>query len=129
MSLKKNLTIILIAAVVISFLGSVTSVQALETTTITIAPSSNNPVANQPFTLSGTLKAGTTPLSKSIVLYRVNTANQWTQVNTTTTDANGAYTFTRSDPPGLCYYYAVFNGDATYVKSVASCWVTPTVGQ
>jgi len=96
-------------------------------TTITITTNNANPTANQPFTLSGILKAGTTPLSsKSIVIHRVDPSGQWTQVNTTTTDTNGAYTITRSDSQGKYNYYAVFAGDTTYGASNA--FVSVTIG-
>ena len=108
--------------------GGTSATTPTTTTTITITTDNANPAANQPFTLSGTLKAGTTPLSgKAIVLHMVDPSGKWTQVNTTTTtDANGAYTITRSDSQGKYNYYAVFAGDTTYGSSNA--FVSVTVG-
>src|SRR5450756_311021 len=97
------------------------TVGTLTPTSLTITTNNNNPAANQSFTLSGTLKAGTTSLSgKSITFQRVDSSGTWTVIGTTTTDTNGAYTFTRSESTSGPYtYFALFNGDTTYASSVA----------
>ena len=108
------------------------AVGTLTPTTITITTSNSTPAVNQPFTLSGTLKSGTTPLSgKRICLGRTDSSGNYSVVNTTTTNANGAYTFTRSESAqGRYSFLAVFYGD-TYAPanapvSVAVGTLTPT---
>src|SRR5450759_4950382 len=129
-STKKQFIIIAVAALVVSvsFLYGIEPTAAATTTTITLTTNNTHPATNQPFTLSGTLKAGTTPLSgKSITLYR-QVLGVRTVVNTTTTDANGAYTFTRSESaPGNYNYQTIFYGDATYAPSNTAA-VTFTIG-
>ena len=96
----------------------------LNPTTITITPSTTTPAVNQSFTLSGTLTAGTTPLSgKTIKLVRKNPSGTWTVPNTTTTGTNGTFTFTRNESQGLYTYQAVFSGD-TYAPANASVSLT-----
>jgi C1A family cysteine protease len=94
-------------------------VGTLQPTTTTLTTNNANPAVNQQFTLNGTLKAGTTPLSgKTLTLWRYDPAGTWTAFPTTTTDANGAYTFTRSESsPGSYYYQVIFSGDTAYSKS------------
>jgi len=110
------------------FCNAAPAVEALTPSTLTITTSNANPAVNQPFTLSGTLKAGTTPLSgSSITLSRKDPSGTWSTVGTTTTDANGAYTFTRSESTqGIYSYQAVFVGNVTYGPS--SAYVGLTVG-
>jgi len=121
MDTKKQLAIIAVAALIASV--SLLSGVAIATTptTTTIATSNATPLANQPFTLTGTLKSGSTPLSgKLITLGRTDPSGTWSIANTTTTDANGAYTFTRSESAlGYYSYQAIFSGD-TYASSKAS---------
>ena len=97
--------------------------------TITITTSTTNPAVNQPLTLSGILKAGTTPLSgRTITLSRIDPSGTWSAANTTTTDANGAYTFTQSESAsGLYSYGATFSGD-TYAPSNAAVSLTVKLG-
>jgi hypothetical protein len=119
--MKKQLTIIAVAALMVSvsLLSCIEPTTAGEATTMTITPSNATPAANQPFTLSGTLKAGTTPLpGKTINLNRGDPSGGWGVANTTTTDANGTYTFTRTESPGLYTFQAFFSGD-TYAPSNA----------
>src|SRR5450759_2757472 len=125
-STKKQFIIIAVAALVVSvsFLYGIEPTAAATTTTITLTTNNTHPATNQPFTLSGTLKAGTTPLSgKSITLYR-QVLGVRTVVNTT--DANGAYTFTRSESaPGSYNYQTIFYGDATYAPSNTAAVTVP----
>jgi hypothetical protein len=54
----------------------------------------------------------------------VDPSGTWTQINTTTTATNGAYTFTRSESAqGVYTYYAIFAGDTAYAPSSAYCSV------
>jgi hypothetical protein len=96
-------------------------VGTLTPSTLTITTSNANPAVNQSFTLSGTLKAGSTSLfGKKITLGRTDPSGHWSVANTTTTNTNGAYTFTRSESaPGNYNYQASFAGD-TYAPSNAS---------
>src|ERR1019366_5215779 len=89
------------------------TVGTLTPTTLTITTSNATPALNQHFTLSGTLKAGTTPLpGKRITLGRTDPSGTYTTANTTTTDTNGAYTFTRTESAqGYYFYQAIFSGD------------------
>jgi 5-hydroxyisourate hydrolase-like protein (transthyretin family) len=97
------------------------NVGTLQSTALTLTTSNSNPAANQSFTLSGTLKAGSTPLSgKTIFLIRQDrTTGLYTTLDTTTTTAAGTYTFTRSDPQGSYLYQVTFYGDTTYARSDA----------
>ena len=92
------------------------------TITLTITTSSAHPAANQSFTLSGTLKAGSTPLSgKKIILARTDQSDAYSEPYSTTTNANGAYTFTLSESESGNYRYTThFTGDATYTRTIAS---------
>jgi 5-hydroxyisourate hydrolase-like protein (transthyretin family) len=102
---------------------------ATPTTTMTIAPSNTSPAVNQAFTLSGTLTSNGTPLSgKTIRLNVRDPSGNWSSwVNATTTDANGAYTFARSESASGAYLYQTFfAGDTSYAYSNAL--VTLTVG-
>jgi protocatechuate 3,4-dioxygenase beta subunit len=104
------------------------TVGTLTPTTVTITTSNANPAVNQLFTISGTLKAGSTPIpGQTITLHRVDPSGTVSVVNTTTTDANGAYTFTRSESAqGRYTFEAVFSGGPTYALSYAT--VSLTVG-
>jgi hypothetical protein len=102
------------------------TVGTLSPTTVTITASTTTPAVNQSFTLSGTLKAGSTPLSgKSITLARKDPSGNWIDsVDTTTTTANGSYTFTRSESAqGTYLYEVIFYGD-TYAATNAAVSVT-----
>jgi hypothetical protein len=118
---KRQLTITAVAALIVSVSLLYSVATATTSTTITIAPSNANPAVNQVFTISGTLKAGSTPLSgKSIKLSRNDPSGNYSVAGTTTTDKNGAYTFTRSESvQGHYYYQANFAGDTTYGRSIA----------
>jgi hypothetical protein len=96
---------------------------------LSITTNNATPAVNRPFTLSGTLTAGTTPLSgRSITLNRKDPSGHLSAANTTTTDATGAYAITRSEPtPGSYSYQAVFSGDGTSAPST-SVVITRTVG-
>jgi len=133
-SVKKKLTsLVLVAFLVCTVFGSsyayietgIGGVNALTHTTLTITTSNTHPAANQGFTLSGTLKAGSTPLAgKKITLARTDPAGAYSQPKSTTTNANGVYTFPRSESRGIYYYTAIFSGDATYAPSLASVKLT-----
>jgi hypothetical protein len=98
------------------------TVGTLTPTTLTITTSNTKPAVSQSFTLSGTLKSGTTPLSgRTITLGRTDPSGHWSSAGTTTTATNGTYTFTRSESAqGVYWYQAVFAGDTTYGPSNAS---------
>jgi hypothetical protein len=104
----------------------VTATTTLTPTTITLTTNTTTPALNQPFTLSGTLTASTTPLSgKPITLTRVDPSGNSSVVNTTTTATNGTYTFTRSESAqGTYYYQAYFPGGGTYTPSSATVKLT-----
>ncbi|MGZ4865235.1 MAG: hypothetical protein ACXV39_11490, partial [Halobacteriota archaeon] len=68
---KRGVFVVAVVLVIsaLLFVNAAPVVKALQPTTTTITTSKTNPTLNQPFTLSGTLKAGSTPLSgKSILL-------------------------------------------------------------
>ncbi|MEI7827929.1 MAG: hypothetical protein WCI87_09095, partial [Euryarchaeota archaeon] len=90
--------------------------------TITLASSNTNPAAKQSFTFSGTLKAGSTPISgKKIILCRMDPSGKYSEPSSTTTNANGAYSFAFSEPVSGTYHYgAAFQGDTSYAKAYAS---------
>src|SRR5450830_1132585 len=97
----------------------VVTVGTLPSTTLTITTSTTNPAVSQSFTLKGTLKAGTTPLSgKTITLLRQDLSGQWSAAGTNTTDTNGNYTIKRSESElGIYHYYVHFGGDTTHTAS------------
>ncbi len=76
------------------------------------------PYVYQNFTLSGTLKSGTTPLSgKSVTIYHYQ--NGVKSIDTTKkTNSKGQFTFTKAFySAGLRTYYASFAGSSQYMKS------------
>jgi 5-hydroxyisourate hydrolase-like protein (transthyretin family) len=94
---------------------------------MTVTASSTTPVVNQSFTLSGTLKAGSTPLSgKTIRLQREDPSGNWEQaVNTTTTNANGSYSFTWSESAqGQYRFEPTFDGAGAYASANAVIGIT-----
>jgi predicted secreted protein len=98
------------------------SVGTLKPTTLTATTSNANPAVNQSFTVSGTLTAnGTAVPNEQIVLLSENSANQWANLGTATTSANGSYSLTVSIPTqGSYILQATFYGDASYGASAAS---------
>jgi hypothetical protein len=93
------------------------TVGTLTPTTLTVTASTTTPTVHQSFTLSGTLKAGSTPLAgQPIRLAREDQSGNWVQaVNATTTNANGAYTFTWSESAqGQYYFEPIFDGSGAY---------------
>ena len=131
--MKKKLTsLVLVAFLVCTVFGSsyvyikngVGVVDALTPTTLTITTSNAHPAANHGFTLSGTLRAGSTPLSgKKITLGRTDPSGAYSEPKSTTTNANGVYTFSRNESRGIYRYTAIFSGD-TYAPSLASVKLT-----
>jgi len=97
------------------------------TPTLSVTVSTTTPAVNQSFTLSGTLTASGTPLSgKTITLQSEDPSGKWNHaVNTTTTDANGAYTFTVSESAqGTYRYEPTFNGAGAYAPANATVSIT-----
>ena len=92
-------------------------------TTLTITTSNANPAVSQSFTLKGTLKAGSTPLSgKKITLLRKDPTGVWTYLGTNTTATDGSYRFTRSESSTGTYHYQVNSqSDALYATSLTGC--------
>ncbi|MGB8372560.1 MAG: hypothetical protein WCE82_06530, partial [Halobacteriota archaeon] len=109
----------------ISTAGLNMTVGTLQPTTLTATTSNANPAVNQSFTVSGTLTANGTSLSgKQITLLRKDPTGAWSNLGTTTTTANGYYSFTRSEAsPGLYLYQTNSQPDTTYATSYASCQV------
>jgi hypothetical protein len=128
---EKRVVIVVAVVLVVGallFCNATPAVEAKLLSTLTISPSTTTPAANQPFTLSGTLKAGTTPLSgKTITLFRADPSGTWSTFSTTTA-ANGAYTFTRSEPQGRYYYYTYFAGDPYGNRTSSSTGYSVSVG-
>jgi len=104
------------------FCNAAPSVEALTPSPITPTTSTANPPADQPFTLSGTLTAGSTPLSgKVIKLSRGDSSGHWSGANYTTTDANGAYTIPRTESAQDIYtFQAIFAGGDAYAPANAT---------
>ena len=103
------------AAHVGSIASTSVTVGAITATTLTLSCSANaNPGINQAFTLSGTLKAGTTALTgKKITLFKKSPSGYVT-ITTANTDKNGAYSFTQK--VGMaCYmqYMVTYPGQTT----------------
>jgi len=93
-------------------------------TTISITASNTNPTAGQTVTFTVTFKSGTTPLSGKPKLNRADPSGHWDVVNTTTTDTNGAYTFTRNESTSGTYTFQAFFAGDTYAPSDASVLLT-----
>ena len=117
----------IITALIICTCGCMSSVNTTTSTStaspvITIATSNASPAANQSFTLSGILTAGSTPLSgKKIILCGTDPSGVYSQPYNTTTNANGAYSFTVSEPASGTYHYgAAFPAGDGYAASLAS---------
>jgi hypothetical protein len=90
-------------------------------TTLTLTTSNTNPAVNQSFTLSGTLTANGAPLAgRQIILLSDDPSGTWANLGTTTTLANGSYSFTISEAsPGHYGYQTDFPGDTAYAISYA----------
>jgi protocatechuate 3,4-dioxygenase beta subunit len=105
------------------------TVGTLTPTTLTVTASTTTPAVNQHVTLSGTLKADGIPLpGKTITLAREDPSGNWNHaVNTTTTDAHGAYTFTRSESASGSYRFEpIFDGAGAYASTTTI--ISLTVG-
>ena len=91
--------------------------------------SSATPAAGQPTTLSGTLTQGSTPRRSAKVDLQISTdKTHWELASNiaATTNAKGAYTFSKSLPAGIYYFRATYAGNATYAKATSNV-VTITV--
>src|SRR5665811_1244423 len=100
-----------------------------QSTTITAA-STSTPAVNQPFTLNGTLKAGSTSIAGATIQLQKNISGTWTNVagKTNTTQPDGTYNITTSEPTAVTYQYrTTYAGNATYANATSSV-VTVTVG-
>jgi hypothetical protein len=96
---------------------------------ISIIPTNNNPAVGQSYTIHGVLTDGSTgaPLANQPFRFLVKTPLEEVITVRSTTDANGAYTFTRSESEQGTYTEQVdFYGNADY--SVASEMIFLTVG-
>jgi hypothetical protein len=104
------------------------TVGTLTPTQLTVTSSTTTPAVNQSFTLSGTLTANGAPLSgKTVWLSIEDPSGHWSTVDNTTTDAKGAYTFTRRvSGQGTYLFNPTFEADNTYAR--ASAWVSITAG-
>ena len=122
---KKHVTIIMVVAVMVSlsFLGSsinsTGSSQSLNPTTVTLTASSTTPAVNQVFTLGGQLSTNGAPLpNKQIALLSQYPPGTWNDLGTAQTNANGTYSFNRTEASAGAYAYQVsFSGDAQYSNS------------
>jgi len=97
------------------------TVGTLASATVNTTTSNANPTADQSFTLSGYLKdsAMGTPISgATVILMRADPSGQWSEAGTASTNANGVYTFTRSESQGGHYwYYVYFAGDTKHATT------------
>ena len=104
------------------------TVGTLTPTKLTLTASTSTPVVNQPFTLSGILtdKSTGTPLAGKTIRLQRETSGDWQQaVASTTTDANGAYTFTWSESaPGHHAFEPTFDGAGAYASTYAVIGIT-----
>jgi len=99
--------------------------------TLTIATSTATPTTNVPFTLSGTLKSGTTPLTNQPVHLerRTGTTGAWADVAGTFkyTDAFGKVVVSQKMATAGTYQYRWhYNGTTTYLQAYSTA-VTETV--
>jgi hypothetical protein len=100
-------------------------------TTITVATSTATPTTNVPFTLSGTLKSGTTPLTNQPVHLerRTGTTGTWANVAATfkLTNSTGRVVVSQKMATAGTYQYRWhYNGTATYQQAYSTA-VTETV--
>jgi protocatechuate 3,4-dioxygenase beta subunit len=103
-----------------------TATPTLQQTAVTAISSNSNPLTNQQFSISGTLKDtnGVALPNKQIVIIHEDPTGTWSNIGATTTSTSGAYTLTLSEPTRGIYKYEIwFQGDATYNKSFAGCQV------
>jgi len=100
-----------------------------QSTQLTAASNNSTPAVSQPFTISGTLTNGTTPLAGATIQLQKNVSGTWTDVagKTNTTTALGTYNITTSEPTAATYQYrTTYAGNATYQNTTSSV-VTVTV--
>ena len=118
--------VLLICALLFWNAASETPTTNTTPTQLSLSVTNSTPAVNQSFTLSGSLTATGTPLSgQTIRLQREDPSGNWQQaVNTTTTDGNGSYTFTRSESLGLYRFEPTFAGGDTYAPAQATVSVT-----
>jgi 5-hydroxyisourate hydrolase-like protein (transthyretin family) len=115
-----------------SYAGCSVLIGTFHTSQLSIFTTSSTASVGQPFTLHGFLTdINGTPLSnEQITLFRQDPSGQQTAVNTTTTAANGSYTFTRSESSqGAYWYWGVFSGDQNYTQTHTwNGWVPVAIG-
>ena len=126
--------VVIVAAVVLMvcgllFCNAAPAVEAVTPTTLTVTASTTTPAVSKPFTLSGVLtdKSTGTPLSgKTIRLQREDPSGHWEQaVNTSTTNANGAYSFTVSESvQGNYRFQPTFDGAGSYASAYVLMSIT-----
>jgi hypothetical protein len=113
--------------------SNVVSVNVFQITTQLNATASITTTAvNTPFTINGTLSTSSGGIAGAVIILQKNVSGTWTTVNTTTTGANGNYTFSISEPAAGTYYYrTTYAGYSTYFSPATSPVVTvnvPTIG-
>jgi hypothetical protein len=93
-----------------------------QSTTLTAA-STATPAVNQNFTINGTLKAGTAPITGATIQLQKNISGTWTNVagKTSKTQSDGAYNITTSEPTAATYQYrTTYAGTATYLSATSN---------
>jgi hypothetical protein len=113
--------------------SNVVSVNVFQITTqLTATASITTTAVNTPFTINGTLSTSSGGITGATIQLQKNVSGTWTTVNTTTTDANGNYQFSISEPAAGTYYYrTTYAGYSTYFSPATSPVVTvnvPTIG-
>jgi 5-hydroxyisourate hydrolase-like protein (transthyretin family)/methionine-rich copper-binding protein CopC len=103
-----------------TYANATSNVVTVQVTTIltqlSAAANLTSAVVNQNFIINGTLTdANGNPIAGATITLQNNSTGSWTNVTTTTTDANGAYNFSTSEPVvGTYQYQTTYSGSATY---------------
>jgi large repetitive protein len=101
--------------------SNVVTVQVGPPTTLTATANVTTTLVNTPFTINGTLSTPLGVLSGQSIALQSNSTGNWTTVNTTTTDSNGNYAFSVSEPTAGTYYYqTTYAGTASILPATSN---------
>ena len=102
------------------WLKAVLTVSSLSTT-LNAAVSTVTAYVNQNFTINGTLNTTSGGIAGQIITLQQNVSGTWTNVSTTSTDANGNYSFSLSESTvGTYQYRTTYAGNDTYTNATSN---------
>jgi outer membrane protein assembly factor BamB/5-hydroxyisourate hydrolase-like protein (transthyretin family) len=97
-------------------------------TALTAAVAPSTVIVNQNFTINGTLNTtGGTPIAGATIQLQKNVSRTWTNVSTTSTDANGNYSFSLSEPVAGTYQFQTTDAGTSSILPATSNVVTVEV--